>query len=45
MLNFTSIRSKAAKFGMTYKNDYLNMDGDVDLHMTGLVFGGSGVFV
>ena len=45
VLNFTSIRSKAAKFRATYKNDYFNVDGDVDLQMTGPVFRGSSVFV
>jgi len=37
--------SKAAKLKTNYKRDYLNVDADVDLQMTGPVFRGASVFM
>lgn len=38
-------RNKAAKLKTSYKRDYVNVDADVDLQMTGPVFRGAGVFM
>ena len=40
-----SLRNKAAKLKTNYKRDYLNVDADVDLQMTGPVFRGASVFM
>ena len=38
-------RAKSARMKTAYKRDYVNMEGDVDLVMTGPVFKGSTVFM
>lgn len=44
-LSCVGFRSKAAKLKTSYKRDYLNIDADVDLQMTGPVFKGASVFM
>ena len=38
-------RNKSAKLKAAYHRDYLNVDGDVDMQMTGPVFRCSTVFM
>ena len=44
LLFLSAPRNKSAQFKTNYKRDYVNIDTDVDLQMTGPIFKGAAVF-